>query len=436
MDSPLSRETDDRPARLTQLPDNFITGRGLAFLADAASDLNASLDLDQVFAKIAQRVLELVDSHLFCVMLWNEEKQVLEHSYSLRFGRHMEQEGTFSLGQGLTGTAARERRPIRVGDVTTDPRYIRFRHAEVDIRSELAIPLLLHDRLIGVLDLESLEPDRFTAEDERMLCALASHIATALENARLYSRMDELEKRHTRDMAIARDIQQSLMPDEVPTVHGLEVGSAFAPARELAGDFYDYLFYPDGCVGFALGDVAGKATGAALYGAMAVGLLRGHAMEKPYAPSELLWHLNEHLNLIRTDYRFLAMLLALYDPRSRALILSGAAFPWPRLVRHGRLEVVEVSGLPLGLFDEPVYTDVTLTLEPGDVLVMCSDGLDDCLIERSVGVRERNLDQWVRQLSMRPAQTIADELIRVSEPLTESGHRPADDRTVVVLKGV
>ena len=436
MESPLSRKNADSSTRATLRQDAPVAGSSLAFLAEAAADLNASLDLDQVFAKIAQRVLELVDSHLFCVMLWNEEKQALEHSYSLRFGRHVEQEGTFPLGRGLTGTAARERRPIRVGDVTTDPRYIRFRHAEIDIRSELAIPLLLHDRLIGVLDLESLEPDRFTAEDERMLCALASHMATALENARLYSRMVELEKRHARDMATARDIQHSLMPDEVPDVPGLEVGGAFAPARDLAGDFYDYLFYPDGCVGFALGDVAGKATGAALYGAMAVGLLRGHAMEQPYAPSEMLRHLNEHLNLIRTDYRFLAMMLALYDPRTRALILGAAAFPWPRLVRNGRLEVVEVSGLPLGPFDAPVYSDVTLTLEPGDVLVMCSDGLDDCLIERSAGVHERTLDEWVRRLAACPAQEIADRLIRVSEPLAASGHRPADDRTVVVLKGI
>ena len=92
--------------------------------------------------------------------------------------------------------------------------------------------------------------------------------------------------------------------------------------------------------------------------------------------------------------------------------------------------------LPLGLFDEPEYADVTLVLEPGDVLVMCSDGLDDCLIERSAGVPRRSVDQWVRRLAACPAQKIADDLIRVSEPLAASGSRPADDRTVVVLKGI
>ena len=410
----------------------------MTFLAEAAADLNSSLDLDDVFQKIAGRVGDLVHSHLFCVMLWNEERQVLEHSYSLKFGQHIAQEGEFPLGTGLTGAAAKERRPIRVGDVTRDPRYVRFRHAEVDVRSELAVPLLMCDRLIGVLDLESLEADRFTAEDEQMIVALAGQIATALENARLYGRMVELEKHRAHELCIARKIQEGLLPDQVPRVPGCEVGSAFAPARELAGDFYDFLLYHDGCVTFAVGDVAGKATGAALYASLAVGLLRGHAMEQPYTPSQMLGHLNEHLGLIRTDNRFLAMSLTLYNPATRDLIMGGAAFPWPRRVRNGELEVIEVAGLPLGLFDDPVYTEVRITLLPGDVIVIGSDGLEDCLLERGDGVTEDDLGRWIQEMSHCSAQEIADELISITDPLAESGGdvRPADDRTVLVLKGI
>jgi len=408
----------------------------LGFLAEAAADLNSSLDLDRVFQKIARRVNELVDSHLFCVMLWNEREQVLEHSYSLKFGHHMVLDGRFALGEGLTGTAAREMRPIRVGDVARDPRYVRFLHAEVEVRSELAIPLVLRGRLIGVLDLESTEPDRFTAEHERLLTALASHVATALENARLYGRMVDLETRHSRDLAIARQIQDGLLPDCVPEVSGLEVGAAFAPARELAGDFYDFLPYADGCTAFAVGDVAGKATGAALYAAMAVGLLRGHAMERPYPPSELLAHLNEHLVPVRAENRFLALALAVYDPASRELTYGGAAFPWPRLVRCGHLHTIEEGGLPLGLFDDAEYSEVRLELHPGDVVVIGSDGLEDCLLERGDGLDQQDLDRWVGRLAGRSAQEIADVLIRVTDPLAETNVRPADDRTVLVLKAV
>ena len=415
------------------------TGREqLDFLAEAAADLNSSLELEDVFRKIAQRVGDLVDTHLFCVMLWNEDRQLLEHSYSLKFGEHIAQEGSFALGEGLTGTAARDRKPVRVGDVNRDPRYVRFRQAEADVCSELAIPLVMQDRLIGVLDLESLEPNRFTAEHERLLTALASQIATALENARLYGRMVELEQRYALDLRIAREIQEGLLPDQVPMVPGCEVGSAFAPARELAGDFYDYISYHDGCVVFAVGDVAGKATGAALYAAMAVGLLRGHAMEHPYTPAEMFGHLNEHLGRVRAENRFLALSLVLYNPATRDLILGGAAFPWPRRVRGGELEVIEVAGLPLGLFEAPVYQDVHTTLDPGDVIIIGSDGLEDCLLERGDGVTEKDLAGWIRGMSHCSAQEIADELISITDPLAERGGdvRLADDRTVLVLKGV
>ena len=404
----------------------------IKFLAEAARDLNSSLKLADVFQKIAQRVYNLVDCHLFCVMLWNEELQVLENSYSLKFGEHLNQSGAFPLGHGLSGNAAQQRRPIRVGDVRQDPRYVRLRHAEVDVRSELAIPLIFQDRLVGVLDLESMEPDLFTQEHEQMLTALASHMATALENARLFERMAATERRIERDLATARKIQLSLLPEKAPRLPGIEIGTAFSPARELAGDFYDFLLYGDGKVAVAVGDVAGKATAAALYGSLAVGMIRGHVMEHPFAPAELLRHLNWHLGLLRAETRYLALIYGLINAAARILTLASAAFPFPRLVRDGRLQTVDVSGLPLGLFDDADYRNVQVELRAGDVFVLCSDGLEDCLHEQGEQISENGLDAWVGKLAARSAQEIADELILVSEPATEV--LPTDDRTVVVLK--
>jgi SAM-dependent methyltransferase/putative methionine-R-sulfoxide reductase with GAF domain len=135
-------------------------------LMESASDLNSSLRLSEVFQKIGERVRDLVDCHLFCVALWNEESQLLEHSYSLKFGEHIEQQGGFRLGTGISGSAAATRRPIRVPDVSRDSRYVSARHTEVEIRSELAVPLMAKDRLIGTLDLESQHLDAFSDEHE------------------------------------------------------------------------------------------------------------------------------------------------------------------------------------------------------------------------------------------------------------------------------
>ncbi len=164
-------------------------GRGIAeersylrFLVQSAQDLNSSLELNEVFRNVAERIKPLVDYNLFCLMLWDEQTQLLEHSFSLCYGKQVPLKGGFPLDHGIGGTCARLRRPVRVPNVLVDPRYVRYRHPEVEIRSELAVPLVVRDRLIGVIDLESTDFDSFSNEHEQMLMALASHVATALEN--------------------------------------------------------------------------------------------------------------------------------------------------------------------------------------------------------------------------------------------------------------
>lgn len=232
----LARLADERPALLE-------------FLADSAADLSSSLRLDDVFQKIAQRISHVLDAHLFCIMLWNETNGLLEHSYSLKFGQHVPQEGGFPLGYGLSGSAGKILAPIRVANVEDDPRYVRFRHAEVDIRSELAVPLIAAGRLVGVLDLESTEYEAFTHDHEQVVAALASHIASALENARLYEAVRTNERRLGSDLERARQIQKALLPGELPRTTGLEIGAAHAAALELSGDFYDVFPYGEDQVG-------------------------------------------------------------------------------------------------------------------------------------------------------------------------------------------
>jgi len=408
----------------------------LRFLMSAAAELNSSLELDKVFNKIAKGLRPLIDYHLFCVLLWNEQSQLLEHSFSMKYGEAIPQKGGFPLGYGIGGTAAAQRRPVRVSNVLADPRYVRYRHPEVEIHSELAVPLVFKEQLIGVLDLESTEFDYFTQQHEQMVSALASHIATALVNARLFERVLQDERRLEQDLATAREIQRGLLPRCTPQVAGLEIGSAYTPARELGGDFYDFLRYRDGRLAFAVGDVAGKATPAALLGSMAVGLLRGHVVEHPREPAEMLAELNEHLWAVGIDNRFVAMAYGLYDERTRDLTLANAGFPRALLVRKDEVEEIPVEGVPLGLLPEIQYRVETLRVSGGDVVVFCSDGLLESENERGEGFGSSLLHPALRELASRPAQEIADGINRAAVDFTGGETRQDDDYTVVVLKFV
>ncbi len=433
---PLSEGAASRPARAARPA--AARGRrsvsSMAFLAESAADLTSSLKLEEVFRKIADRVQQLIECHLFCVMLWNEPRQLLEHSYSVRFGEPVAQTGGFPLGYGISGTAAAERRPIRVPDVLADSRYVRFRHAEIDIRSELAVPLVLRDRLVGVVDLESQQVDAFTEEHEQVITALASHIATALDNARLYEELTAREERLERDLETAREIQKGLLPAEPPAVEGLEVGAAFAPARELSGDFYDFLRYPDGRLAFVVGDVAGKATAAALYGSMAVGLLRGHALEHFCGPGDLLERLNNHLHSLDVERRFVALTFAVWDPESATLEIGNAGCPHPYRVRDGAVDTIEVGGLPAGGLAGSKYATSRVPLAPGDLVLFCSDGIEECEDARAERLADRRLPDFLAAVGALPAQEIADDLIALTVLHAGLESDFADDRTVVVLR--
>ncbi|MDX1503620.1 MAG: SpoIIE family protein phosphatase, partial [Thermoanaerobaculia bacterium] len=414
----------------TPLPRGKVTS--MQFLAASAADLTSSLELDEVFARIADRVQQLIDCHLFCVMLWSEERQLLEHSYSLRFGQHEPQEGGFPLGYGLSGSAALERRTLRVADVTEDPRYVRFRHAEVEIRSEMAVPLLVRDRLIGVLDLESQAPDAFTAEHEQIVTALASQIATALENARLYEELRANQRRVAADLQLAREVQGALLPRHPPRVPGLEIGAVLEPARELSGDFYDFLPLDGGRVAVALGDVAGKSTPAAVYASLAVGILRGRALERRFGPAAMLDQLNEQLWRLHVERSFVAMALAFLDGADRELRYANAGVSAPCLLRDGEIRRLEQPGLPLGGLERSRYEERRLRLMPGDVLVFFSDGIEECRGAGGETFGERRLAEVLLDLAGSPAQAIARGIVDASARFAAKAAE--DDRTLVVVR--
>lgn len=406
----------------------------LRFLMDAAAELNSSLALEEVFHKIALGVGPLIEYHLFCVQLWNEETQLLEHSFSMKYGKPIPQKGGFPLGYGICGSCAVTRRAIRVGNVLEDPRYVRFRHPEVEIHSELAVPLVFKDRLIGVLDLESTEFDYFTEEHEQTVSALAAHMATALVNARLFEQVQRDEQRLDRDLATARRTQLRLLPKSNPSIAGLEIGAAYSAARELGGDFYDFLPDGDGGLAIAVGDVAGKATPAALLAAMTVGLIRACVIEHRGEPAKLLARLNGHLDSSSRSNDFVAMIFGVYDPEAATFKLVNSGLPRPFLARGDRMEEIVVEGMPLGLFPGTSYEEKTLTLQGGETVVLCSDGLMEDENPGGEAFGAAGIRSALGDLLPLPAQEIADGLIRAVREFSGDPALQHDDHTVVVLK--
>jgi phosphoserine phosphatase RsbU/P len=425
-------DADPVPASLfSSYPEQANT---LTLLYEVSREITSILDREELLRRVAQRVKKLVNYHVFSVMLWNEKTQHLESAFAMRYGDKIHTRYRAQLHQGLTGTAAGERRVLRVNDTLEDPRHIRC-ELSFDTRSELIVPLVLQDRLIGVLDLESTEANAFTVEHERMLVTLGSYVAIALENARLYEEARETERRLNADLATAREIQRQLLPTGARGVPGLELAAAYEPARELGGDFYDFLPYGEGRLAMVLGDVSGKGTAAALFGSLAIGILREHVVTHPCPPAEMLAMLNNRLHAARLDSRFIATLFSVYDAGSRRLTLSNAGGPYPLLVRDGVVQSIRVAGIPLGLFADTQYDEITVDLVPGDTVLFASDGI---LESANPAEEEFGPDRLSSVLSIvspqQSAEEIAAAILAATDEYSGAGVAAHDDRTLLVLR--
>jgi sigma-B regulation protein RsbU (phosphoserine phosphatase) len=421
------------------VPQSFLAAypeqaKTLLLLYEMSRELTAILDRQELLRRVAEHVKKIVNYHVFSVMLWNEQVQLLESVFAMRCDDSIPARLRLPLHQGITGTAAGERRVLRVNDVAADPRYIQC-ETGINARSEIVVPLLMQDRLIGVLDLESTEPHAFTIEHERMLMTLGSYIAIALENARLYEEARENERRLRGDLDTAREIQRQLLPRGAREVPGLELASAYVPARELGGDFYDFLAYGQGRLAFALGDVSGKGTAAALYGSLAIGTLREVVVDHACQPADVLGLLNRRLHGARLDSRFIAMSFGIYDAPTRRLTLSNAGSPYPLLVRNGHVVSIRLEGVPLGLLPETQYDESVIDLEPGDVVLFASDGIveSENAAEEEFGLAR--LSALLAGISADDSsEQIAEKILAETDTHTGAGIAPHDDRTLIVLR--
>ncbi len=412
--------------------------RTLAMMHEASREITSILDREELLKKVAHTVKRLIDFTLFSVMLFDEESQELVNGFSMREDTRVEMKPTCTLGSGICGTVAALRQPVRVPNVQIDPRFIASDEnfsGGVEIRSELCVPLVFKDRLVGVIDLESSEYNAFTEEHEQMLSTLASYVSVALENSRLYQQVSADEQRLEKDLRIAREIQRGLLPETPPRIPGLDIAFAYEPARQLGGDIYDFLPLADGRLMVVIGDVTGKGTPAALLGSLAVGILRGHIVQHPCDPAELLVHVNEHLRQPRLETRYVALGLLTVDPKSREMLLANAGFPRPWLLRGDTIEEIKVEGVPVGLLPDIRYEQKRIQLETGDTLVFCSDGIHEALNKEQEELGLGRLEEIIAGFAATgSAEDVARGIMRATDRYAAGNEQSADDRTVVVLK--
>jgi len=403
--------------------------RTLVLLNEISRELTSILNLDELFKRIAELVNRLIDYQMFSILLLEGTGEKLQHRFSLRFQENIQLKHDIPLGRGVVGYAAQHKEAVLVPDVSKDSRYISL---NPETRSELAVPLIYKDKVIGVLDLEHTRRGFFTDDHRRTVTTLAAQVAIAIENARLYEQIARQERRLERDLAMARELQFRLLPHSLPKLTNLDVAAKFAPARAIGGDLYDFVNYSLARTALVIGDVSGKGAPAAIYAALVSGILRSHAPIEP-APSEMLAAVNFSLGERRIEGQFVSIIYAVWDDRARTLQVANSGLPRPIYCHDGKIEVIEATGLPLGLFDDAEYDEFSFRAKPGDLFVFFSDGILDARNKAGELFGRERVDQIISKCVGKSADCVVQAIF---EAVAEhaAGEETFDDQTVVAIR--
>jgi sigma-B regulation protein RsbU (phosphoserine phosphatase) len=407
----------------------------LETLSEIGREFGAILNLDELLTRIANLTRRLIDYRTFGILLVNERSGELEMKVAVRYGDKITVPRV-KLGYGIVGYAALHKMAVNVPDVSVDPRYIKLVD---DARSELAIPLMLQDRCVGVFDLESPELDAFSKSHIDILTLLASQAAVAIENARLYERIRSNEVRLEKEIRFAQRVQAALLPVELPKRQKqIDVAARLEPARGLGGDFYDFLAPEPNSLVVAVGDVSGKGVPAALYSAFAGELVRSRTFRRRYAPerftpSGVLVSSNTILYERQLEEYYCTLCYALFDVKRRIVTIANSGLPYPVRCSNDLVTQVEIAGVPLGLFAGSTYDEVTFDLVPGDVYVFCSDGVYDANDSRGREFGTERLLEVVTEMRLRPSREIVDAIFFAVQDF-RGDTAPNDDMTAVAIR--
>jgi len=401
----------------------------LLLLNEIARELTSILNLDEVLKRVGELLSRLIDFQMFSILLLDSGGEKLQHRFSLRFQENIHLKHDIPLGMGIVGHAAEQRQAVLVRDVKKDSRYI---ETNPETRSELAVPLIYKDKVIGVLDLEHTKRGFFTDDHQRTIATLAAQIAIAIENARLYEEIARQERRLERDLAMARELQFRLLPPSRPKLANLEIAAKFSPARAIGGDLYDFITYSQSRMAFVIGDISGKGAPAAIYAALVSGILRSHAPMEP-GPAEMLAAVNYSLVERRIDGQFCSLIYSVWDDQNRTLQVANSGLPRPIYCHKGKTQLIEATGLPLGLFDDAEYDEFTFQAEPDDLFVFFSDGILDATNRAGDLFGRTRLEKIISECADNSAESIVNSVFRAATEHA-AGVETFDDQTVVAIR--
>lgn len=341
--------------------------------------------------------------------------------------------GRYRLDDHLSGWMLKNRKPLVINDISAHS-MLRGVQLNEAIQSILSVPLMCKGKLIGILNVfNKKDRGQFSKDDERLLSIIASQSGQVIENARLYQEEKQLRK-YEQELELARNIQQDLIPKELPETDLLDIASFFNPADEVGGDYFDYFNLGKNQIAVVMADVSGHGASAALVMTMLKGIVHAitHEIE---SPDRVLADINAILNDIAPKDKFVTMVFLVFDLEKKQLRYSNAGHN-PLLYYDPKLnscQLLELKGPALGLSNLSVYQEKTVALRPGELILIYTDGVTEAFNEKGEMFEEVRLIEAVKDVTSQNSEDVIDHVKGKLEQF-KNGASQNDDVAMIAVK--
>ncbi len=414
---------------LAEQPDDHEPSPEFELLSDISLLLSRTMDQREVLRAIIEGLHRAIPYDAAGIFMLDDTGSVI--SASIVRGYHPDSLDKLSqkLSKGIIGWVISQARPTIVDDVTKDPRYI---EALAETRSEVAVPIIGTEGVIGCINLESFRPAAFKPENIRLIEDMASQAAVALERAKIHSQL-VAARQIERELQIARRIQVHLLPLVDPDIPGYDIAGMNVPSREIGGDYYDFIRIAPDELGIVVADVAGKGVPAGLVMAGLRAALHTR-VETTFSIRHIFEGINRFLLESTGPDAFVTAFYGVLNIPSGQLTYVNAGHNPPMLLHSdGTLVELKAGGPLLGVMPEADFRRAKAELEPGAILCLFTDGITEAGGDTGEEFGEQRVERVLRRFADQPAGAIEREIEREAVEFTK-GRGTLDDRTVVVVK--
>lgn len=405
----------------------------LAALNDIATAITSNQSVESVIDLIVRKCIKHLKVQQAVVMLLNENDMVNPFHTMIRKQETLNNILPYRLDTQLTGWMLKNRSPLLVNNFKEDPRFQFNVKEDFPITTLLSVPMLLKNKMVGLLTVFNKHSDSgFTLADQRLLSIMAAQSAHIIENARLYEKEQELIH-FQEEMKLAYDIQTNLLPKSKPLIPHFLIDGKSIPAKEVGGDYFDFIPLKNNDLVFCLGDISGKGIPAALLMANLQASLRGQTLMN-IPCKDCIAFTNNLLYNCTDSNKFATLFYGILHSSQNKITYCNAGHNDPVLIdREGNVTRLKEGGIVVGILPDMSYEEGTIEFSPGSVLVVYSDGITESMDVNEQEFGEDRLINLIKENKNLPVSDLINLIINAANEHAGNAEQ-MDDMTLVIIK--